>query len=440
MPRVYAKRSCACLLTASLLLLTFLTWPPIPVSINHPPTTAFSVQSPNAERSDYVEVTESNGAEVLLPWFMGGGSVTPTAGPAGHRSRLWPAQRPGDDRITAQLMFKPAVVTPNRLKTILMYNGLGSWAPAKTGRSVFSHCPVNTCTLTSNKAESNKADAILYRDHFVHPGHHRSSRQVWILYMLECPYHTQHMKYNDVFNWTATYRRDSDIVAPYEKWVYYDDRVRQLARPLRNYAANKTRQVAWFVSNCGARNGRLHYAKELQKYIGVDIFGSCGTKKCPRTNQALCFSMLDNEYKFYLAFENSNCKDYITEKFFVNGLGRDILPIVMGARPEDYEKSAPKNSYIHVDDFDSPKELANYLHMLDKDDELYNSYFRWKGTGEFINTHFFCRLCALLHDDFPIKSYRNINEWWRGRGICTSGSWRKQGTNWAIEIAKNDNQ
>lgn len=41
-------------------------------------------------------------------------------------------------------------------------------------------------------------------------------------------------------------------------------------------------QVAWFVSNCGARNSRLQYAHELQKYIEVDIFGACGTKKCPR--------------------------------------------------------------------------------------------------------------------------------------------------------------
>lgn len=50
----------------------------------------------------------------------------------------------------------------------------------------------------------------------------------------------------------------------------------------------------------------------------------------------------------------------------------------MGARPEDYEVAAPYNSYIHVDEFESPKELAEYLHRLDKYDELYNSYFKWK--------------------------------------------------------------
>lgn len=58
----------------------------------------------------------------------------------------------------------------------------------------------------------------------------------------------------------------------------------------------------------------------------------------------------------------------------------------MGARPEDYESSAPFNSYIHVDEFGSPAELAEYLKLLDTNDELYNSYFKWKGTGEFINT------------------------------------------------------
>lgn len=61
---------------------------------------------------------------------------------------------------------------------------------------------------------------------------------------------------------------DSDIVAPYEKWEYYDQRVKQIDQE-RNYAMNKTKKVAWFVSNCGARNGRLQYANELAKHIQV---------------------------------------------------------------------------------------------------------------------------------------------------------------------------
>lgn len=98
----------------------------------------------------------------------------------------------------------------------------------------------------------------------------------------------------------------------------------------------------------------------------------------------------------------------------------------MGARPEDYAAVAPYHSYIHVDDFGSPEELAHYLLKLDNDDDMYNSYFRWKGTGEFINTYFFCRLCAMLHDSVPSKSYNDINKWWKNANICvTSGPWDK---------------
>jgi hypothetical protein len=84
--------------------------------------------------------------------------------------------------------------------------------------------------------------------------------------------------------------------------------------------------------------------------------------------------------------------------------------------------SSPYRSYLHVDEFASPKELAEYLNVLDKNDELYNSYFKWKGTGEFINTFYWCRVCAMLHDDYSIKHqskwYEDINDWWRGPGVC----------------------
>lgn len=99
---------------------------------------------------------------------------------------------------------------------------------------------------------------------------------------------------------------------------------------------------------------------------------------------------------------------------------RNILPIVLGPSKSDYELLAPKNSFIHVDDFASPKELAEYLYKLDQNDELYNEYFAWKGTGSIISDpKLFCRLCAMLHDkNHPPKHYSNYTEYWNGPGIC----------------------
>lgn len=95
----------------------------------------------------------------------------------------------------------------------------------------------------------------------------------------------------------------------------------------------------------------------------------------------------------------------------------------------DYQYRAPYHSYIHVDHFDSPKNLANYLNALDKNDVLYNFYFKWRGTGEFINTRFMCRVCALLHDEYYFKFIRSamydVKEWWNGPGICTSTDWKE---------------
>ena len=90
----------------------------------------------------------------------------------------------------------------------------------------------------------------------------------------------------------------------------------------------------------------------------------------------------------------------------------------MGARKEEYEKVAPQKSFIHVDDFASPQQLAQYLNELDKNDDAYNEYFRWKGTGETIDTRFWCRVCGLLHGpERKPKHYEDVNKWWTA-GIC----------------------
>ena len=85
--------------------------------------------------------------------------------------------------------------------------------------------------------------------------------------------------------------------------------------------------------------------------------------------------MVSKKYKFYLAFENSNCVDYITEKFW-DSLKHKLLPIVMGARIEDYEAVAPPNSFLHVDSFSGPEELAEHLKYLDENPRAYNKHFQ----------------------------------------------------------------
>lgn len=348
---------------------------------------------------------------------------------------VWPTLKYyNNDRITNQLKYKSkSIIEKERngqtipLKKILLFSGFGSWQ-VKKGQSTFieQKCLVNACDLTDQRSDP-EIDLVLFTHTPGSLGGVRNPNQIWTLFMLESPYHTSGLSaFAGQYNWTATYRHDSDIVAPYEKFVLYDENVRTLPQN-KSYAAGKTRKVAWFVSNCGARNTRKEYAEELKKYIDVDIYGSCGPHKCPRRDKDHCFNMLNKDYKFYLAFENSNCRDYITEKFFVNGLQHDVIPIVMGAAPEDYARAAPYHSYIHVDDFESPKALAEYLHELDQNDNKYNEYFQWKGTGRLINTFFWCRMCAMLHDNTrESHTYRDLEKWWRGPEVCIGkDNWRQ---------------
>ncbi|XP_076351643.1 glycoprotein 3-alpha-L-fucosyltransferase A-like [Tachypleus tridentatus] len=395
-------------------------------------------KTPHLEKNFYPREQESAVMEKL--WFMKNGVKWPveTNHPGATYSppKIWPHEEDGD-RIENQLMYIPTDYASlknssnPKLKKILLYFGKAGWNDLPLGRQIFTKdkCPVDTCEITTAHHDSATADAIFFKDRFAWPRHKRPPEQVWILFLLECPLHTQGFtNMAHVINWTATYRHDSDIVAPYEKFILYDKNVKALKHK-QDYAAKKTKKVAWFVSNCAARNGRLQYARELAKHIELDIYGTCGAKRCPRTSAKKCFDMLDIEYKFYLAFENSNCKDYITEKFFVNGLSRNVVPIVMGARPEDYRRNAPYHSYIHVEDFESPKHLAEYLHRLEKNSTLYNEYFQWKGTGEFVNTYFWCRLCALLHAPPQKKVYSDIHTWWAGPGTCTTNTWRNLNEN-----------
>lgn len=189
------------------------------------------------------------------------------------------------------------------------------------------NCPVTNCHFTSNRSYSRVADALVISEFyqkelkFFTP---KPSHQVWVAQHLESPHRNRlnPKLLNGLVNWTATYRLDSTISLPYGSWFALDENS-TVNGSVRNYAQGRTKKVAMFVSNCNDRNGRLKYARELNKYIDVHIYGRCSDRKCPEKeslDRKVCFEKLAKDYKFYLSFENSNCRGYITEKLHFNAL------------------------------------------------------------------------------------------------------------------------
>jgi len=101
----------------------------------------------------------------------------------------------------------------------------------------------------------------------------------------------------------------------------------------------------------------------------------------------------------------------------------NVVPIVMGARPEDYLALAPPGSYIHVNSFSGPRELAQYLKVLAANSTLYNEYFEWKKTWSAFGDNYYCRLCMMLHlrDDIGYFTwYEDYHKWWSN--VCGTSS------------------
>ena len=228
-----------------------------------------------------------------------------------------------------------------RIKKILVWNSFFGDENFSFGMGVRKpfvdrHCPVHSCEMTNDHAQITNSDLVLthMRDPIKKFDSKRSGpnqRFVFVLY--ESPMHSR--RFDDLdgkYNLTATYRFDSDFPGIYQEvasmiWsrnVTFDDKF--------DFRRDKKKMAFIIVSNCYASNGRMKYLQELQKHIQVDIYGKCG-KPCPVGDD--CKATLSNEYLFYLAFENSNCRDYITEKFH-NTLKHELIPIVYGGANYSY--------------------------------------------------------------------------------------------------------
>jgi len=232
-----------------------------------------------------------------------------------------------------------------------------------------------------------------------------------------------------------TYRQDSDIVHDYGRYI-----ARNLSYTIRDYQAvdfylsskdnqstfniekefqSRQNKILWFVSNCRAQTRRHKIAEELNKYFPIDQYGECSYLN-NKTNRMSSedFEKTLFKYKFYLAFENANCQDYITEKAFYNALAHGSIPIVLGSNEENYKNILPLNSFIHMDHFQNLKDLTNELSRISQDLNLFKSYHQWRNDYRLIvwpSNYFiddlFCNLCIKLYEDEKQKSYKDFSNW-----------------------------
>ena len=296
-------------------------------------------------------------------------------------------------------------------------------------------CPAK-CTLTDDKAEIRNVDAVVFHltdmwtknwvigtKSIVELPEYRAQDQVWVVSNMEPPPHLfgNLRILNGLFNLTMWYRSDSDIVLYYGKPNKLNDmeRAKAMAKVAdRNYFQEKTAGVSLRISNCFDPGRRYKIIGKLEKYIPLDKYGKCYGQVCGNPVDPFDESCdkLMRSYKFYLAFENDNCKDYITEKYWAT-LSRDVIPIV------NWKNISPDvvipNSYINIYDFDTLEQAADYIKKVGANETLYNSYFEYK---KYYNNYHgkcdMCRLCEALHDaDRPATVHTDLEGWVRD-DIC----------------------
>lgn len=225
------------------------------------------------------------------------------------------------------------------------------------------NCSISNCIFTKAKdlfdEDYTRFDAVLFNEAILNSKNRplkRNDSQIYIFHTVESSYNVPACElFNDgFFNWTLTYRLDSDItwnyfvvrnrkgkiVAPSEK-VKWRRSYKAVSPKIKRILNGKQKAAAWLVSHCKADSLRDEYLTRLQEHLfhfalKIDVYGKCSQSICPNDD---CDKMIKKDYYFYMAFENSLADDYVTEKV-LHGYNNYAVPVVYGG--------ANYSRYIHI--------------------------------------------------------------------------------------------
>ena len=341
-----------------------------------------------------------------------------------------------------QVTGGPFILTfPNRYFREKETKRILIWQPhigsdlAELENRCLKRCPVK-CAATDDKSEIANVDAIDFhlsnlwtkvwrigtRSIIDFPTYRRPD-QIWMVSNMEPPQHLwgDLKVFNGIFNWTRWYRSDATL-----NWLYgFPYKLQTQAERInateemkgRNIFKEKTKGIMGRISNCVAQNKRYKTIDEMQKYLDIDMYGLCYNRPCgnPSNQWDSSCDVIMKQYKFYLAFENNDCKDYVTEKYWFS-LGREQIPIV-NWKSLNKDLVIP-NSYINIYDFEDIKALAEYIKKVSDNETLYNSYFDWRLQYSNNPPCPSCDVCKALHDKGrPAQIVDDLDGWVRN-DIC----------------------
>lgn len=240
------------------------------------------------------------------------------------------------------------------IKAPFVYIQLGKMSFTST------NCSYQNCFISNDASYLNDTtdfDVVLYNavgtrgDAFLIP-YKRSPKQLFVFSSLESSsnYPLEDTTFNGFFNFTWTYKLNSDLVCPYlvvrnkegqiigpkidMQWMDVNE-MKPISHYIRHKLRNKNIAGAWFVSHCDAPSQRLTFFNGLNAALSkfghrIDMFGECGNMKCPRGFMEECYALIETDYYFYMSFENSFSVDYVTEKL-LTAIEHYAVPVVLGS-------------------------------------------------------------------------------------------------------------
>ena len=244
----------------------------------------------------------------------------------------------------------------------------------------------------------------------------RNPEQIWIARGMESSISGLNFNgmnlFGNLFNLTAALSPKSTFQDSYFTIVGKKELNKTMSHIEKEYdELKKDKDFCWMVSQCKIYNKRFDIATEIINNLPgkVHMWGTAVNECMPKLNKTKIIDHGPTERgtensefelskcKFYFAFENSNCSDYVTEKFS-NALVYYAIPIVNGWR-ETYAQQLP-GSFIHVSDFEKIRSLVEYLTSLLVDRKKFFTYHKWRLRHEVLREDRFsvynslnCRIC-----------------------------------------------